>query len=107
MCTSQAVTIELTAGIVVYNALSPNDDGKNDVFFLQDINVLTETKDNKVSILNRWGDVVFEVEDYDNDTRVFRGLNKNGNELPAGTYYYKIEFTSGATSLTGFISLRR
>jgi hypothetical protein len=42
---------------------------------------------------------------YNNADRVFTGLNKNNKELPAGTYYYKVEF-SGKTK-TGYLSLKR
>lgn len=106
-CTTQVVTIELSAELVVYNALSPNGDNKNDVFIIGNIDNRPDTRENKVIILNRWGDVVFEVANYDNDTRAFRGRNRNGNELPAGTYYYRIEFLSGGEAMTGYLSLKR
>lgn len=51
----------------------------------------------------RW----FETENYDNVNKVFVGLNKNGNELPTGTYFYKLEFSSGGATRTGYLSLKR
>jgi gliding motility-associated-like protein len=92
--------------LVVYNAVSPNGDGMNDVFFIENIGDLTAAGDNKVVIYNRWGDVVFEANNYDNAITVFKGLNRNGNELPTGTYYYRIEI-AGSESMTGYISLKR
>ncbi|MBX2964150.1 MAG: gliding motility-associated C-terminal domain-containing protein [Cyclobacteriaceae bacterium] len=65
------------------------------------------TQQNRVSIYNRWGDLIFDIENYDNDTRVFAGLSNSGSELPSGTYYYKIEFTSGQPTINGFLSLKR
>ena len=53
------------------------------------------------------GSKVFEVENYNNDDQVFKGLNDNGNERPSGTYYYKIEFASGLKSETGYLALKR
>jgi len=106
-CVQQVITIEVAGDITVYNAISPNGDGKNDVFFIQYIDALPETQQNKVTILNRWGSVVFETTNYNNTSNVFRGLSNNGAELPSGTYYYVLEFSSGATKRTGFISLRR
>lgn len=100
------VTECTTTELVVYNAVSPNGDGKNDIFLIENISYLESTRENKVMIFNRWGDVVFEVDDYDNDTRVFMGLNSNGKELPTGTYYYRIEFETN-DSMNGFISLQR
>jgi gliding motility-associated-like protein len=103
-CTQQGLTIEVVGDVVVYNALSPNGDGLNDVFYLQYIDLVPETRTNTVTVFNRWGDLVFEVNDYDNNERAFRGLNKHGEKLPSGTYYYKIEYATG--SRTGFISLK-
>jgi hypothetical protein len=77
------------------------------VFFIEYINALPDTQQNKVTILNRWGSVVFEAVNYDNTNVVFRGLSDSGTELPSGTYYYVLEFSSGAAKRTGFISLRR
>lgn len=80
---------------------------KNDVFYLQYIEIIDATKTNKVTIFNRWGDVVFDVENYDNANRVFRGLSNDGKELPSGIYFYKVVFGGGAKGMDGFISLRR
>lgn len=106
-CTQQQLTIDLIGDVVVYNAMSPNGDGLNDTLIIQYIDLIEELRENKVTVYNRWGDVVFEVSNYDNINRAFRGLNKNGNELPAGNYFYKIEFKSGLSTKTGFISLKR
>ncbi len=101
------VTVNLSSEVVIFNAMSPNSDSKNDMFYIENIDKLPDTQNNKVTIFNRWGSVVFEVANYDNTNNVFRGLGKNGEELPPGTYYYSIEFSSGATKRTGFISLRK
>ena len=53
------------------------------------------------------GQLVFQTTDYDNVNRVFKGLNDNGDALPTGTYYYRMDFSSGAAGKTGFISLRK
>jgi gliding motility-associated-like protein len=106
-CTQQIVTIEVTGDVVVYNGLSPNGDDKNPFFILKYIDALPETKSNKVSIFNRWGDMVWEGVNYDNTNVVFAGQNKNGNDLATGTYFYKIEFTSAHPPITGYLSLKR
>lgn len=107
ICTQQELTVETGGDITVYNAVSPNADGKNDTFILQYIDVLPDAQNNKVTIFNRWGDVIFETENYDNEDRVFKGLNKGGNEVPSGTYFYKIEFSSGRATKTGHLLLKR
>jgi len=106
-CTQQEVTIEVVGEINVFNAVSPNGDGLNDLFTIQYVDMLPDTKNNRVTILNRWGSVVFETTNYDNNTNVFKGLSSDGKELPSGTYYYILEFESGASKQTGFLSLRK
>ena len=86
---------------------SPNSDGKNDDLEIENIDKLPETKDNKFTLFNRLGIVVFEATNYNNSTSEFRGLGKNGEELPSGTYYYVLEFTSGAPKRSGFIAVKK
>jgi len=93
-------------GIVVYNAVSPNKDGKNEILYISNIDGAS-TKDNRLTILDRWGSVVFEADNYDNSTHPFRGQSTEGTDLPSGTYYYKLEFKGSGEVQTGFLSLRR
>jgi gliding motility-associated-like protein len=88
--------------IIVYNAVSPNGDGLNDFLRIGNIENFPQ---NKFSLFNRWGDKVFEVEDYDNVERVFRGRSENYGELVSGTYFYILDLP-GAESLRGFISVK-
>ncbi len=110
-CADEELTILVgdveVADFLVYNAVSPNGDGKNDILYLQAVDVVEELKENQVTIFNRWGDVVFEVTNYDNATNVFKGLNKNGVELPSGNYHYRISFPKASKKVTGYISIRR
>jgi gliding motility-associated-like protein len=106
-CTQQKITIEVAGSVIVYNAVSPNGDGKNDVFVLEFIDVLSTTQHNQVQIFNRWGDQVFSITDYDNTTRVFAGISSDGKQLPPGTYFYKVTFPSGAKTLKGYLEIKR
>jgi gliding motility-associated-like protein len=106
-CTEQEITIETGGDITVYNAVSPNGDGKNEILLIQYIDVIPGAVKNKVTIFNRWGDVVFDVSNYNNTDRVFKGISNNGKELPSGTFYYKIEFMDGLKTKTGYLSLKR
>jgi gliding motility-associated-like protein len=74
---------------------------------IQNIETLPDTRENKVTIFNRWGDLIWEGVNYDNRSVVFTGLNKNGNEVASGTYFYKIEFPNGRETKTGFVTVRR
>lgn len=52
------------------------------------------------------GVAVWKGINYNNDTVVFKGLTNNGNELPSGTYFYKIEVGNSPVR-TGYIILKR
>jgi gliding motility-associated-like protein len=109
-CTQQQLDIDVVGDIEIFNAVSPNNDGKNDTFIIANIDKLPETQKNTVSIYNRWGSKVFEVDDYNNSTNVFKGLNDSGNELPSGTYFYKIQFLSPQTvprKTLGYLVIKR
>jgi gliding motility-associated-like protein len=106
LCTEQTFTIEVAGDIKVYNGMSPNNDKKNEIFFIQYIDVIPGMAKNTVSIYNRWGSVVFEITDYNNTTRVFKGLGNNGEELPSGTYFYKIAFEK-LEGRTGYFVIKR
>jgi len=111
VCIEQEFFIEVIGDITVYNGISPNGDGKNDTWIIEHIDLLPDTRINTVSIYNRWGDVVWEDSNYNNTSVVFEGINKNGGELPTGSYFYKIKFENRKGSLsstvTGYISLKR
>lgn len=104
VCTQAVITIEVEA-IIVNNAISPNGDGKNDTWQINNITSLGPQ--NTVSVFTRWGDKVFEVEDYNNTSVVFSGLSNNGNELANGVYFYRIEFKNGRETLTGYLLIKR
>ncbi len=107
-CTSQQFEINVIGEIEIFNAMSANGDMLNPVFLIQNIHLLPDTQNNKVTIYNRWGSKVFEVENYNNTTNVFKGFNDNGNELPSGTYFYKIVFPSTQEKeKTGYLVLKR
>jgi gliding motility-associated-like protein len=106
-CARQQLTIEVTGDIVVYNAISPNGDLLNASWLIKNIELLPGTRDNKVTLYNRWGDEVFSVVNYNNQDKAFKGIGNGGNELPTGTYFYRIEFTGGRQPKTGYLVLRR
>lgn len=91
--------------IVVYNAVSPNGDGLNEFLIIGNIE---NYPGNKFTLFNRWGDKVFEIENYDNQERVFRGRANIGGDgaLVNGTYYYVIETGPNGPKVNGFIAVR-
>jgi len=92
--------------ILVHQGLSPNGDGIND--FLQ-IDGILAYPENKLSIMNRSGQLVFESKGYDNSTKVFDGhSNKTGAMQLPGTYFYSLDYTvkGEIKHKTGFIVLK-
>lgn len=106
-CTQQVLDIEVVGAVVVYNGVTPDGDGKNDFLLIKYIDIVEGAQHNDVTIFNRWGDVVFNVSNYNNDDRVFRGISNGGSDLPSGTYFYKVEFAGAIKPLTGFLTLKR
>lgn len=72
----------------VYHAFSPNNDGLNDLFIIPGI---TRFADNHVYFFNRWGQLVWDAEKYDNVKVVWDGRDKTGVPLTPGTYFYVID----------------
>ena len=88
---------------LIPNAISPNGDGKNDVWKLDFLSLLYPNAE--VEIYSRWGENVFSSQGY---TTQWDGTY-NGNKLPVGTYYYvlKLNDSAGSEPIKGGILLIR
>jgi gliding motility-associated-like protein len=62
--------------------LTPNGDNVNDILVIEGIE---QYPDNELTIVNRWGDIVFKAKPYMND---WGGEGTNGGLLTQGTYYF-------------------
>ena len=61
---------------------------------------------NTMFIYNRWGNIVYEVENYNTTTfwdGTFKGTGKN---VPDGTYFYVLQI-EGKDDVQGFIEVHR
>ena len=98
---------EIDATLKVYNGVSANGDGKNDFFIIDCIEYFP---DNKVTIYNRDGTLVYEAERYNNIDVRFEGasnVGRNGLKLPVGTYFYFIDKGDGSEKIQGYLELVR
>jgi gliding motility-associated-like protein/uncharacterized repeat protein (TIGR01451 family) len=98
----------------IFNLVTPNGDGLNDFFEIRGVENFPNTF---VRIYNRWGVLVFETENYENNVdsdRVFKGFSRGritiqrNIRLPIGTYYYIINFRGenpGKSSYSGYLYL--
>ena len=89
---------------IIPTVVTLNNDGVNETWIVPELS-LHQNAENKVSILNRWAQVVWEGTNYDNTNTVWRGDNMRGVLLPAGTYFYRIQ--SNSEEKTGYIELLR
>jgi uncharacterized repeat protein (TIGR01451 family) len=97
--------------IKVFNAVSADEDGFNDTLYIQGIECYPS---NTVQVFNRWGVKVFDVQGYDNSSKVFRGMSEgrvtaNQSEgLPNGTYFYVLNYVDlngSGISKSGYLHL--
>ena len=88
------------------NGFSPNGDGTNDYFV---IDGLSKYPENTLFIYNRWGNLVYKKQDYDNkwDGKSNVSGIYFGRTLPNGTYYYILDLKIDDKPLNGFVVIRR
>ena len=75
---------------LIPNAISPNGDGKNDVWKLEFLN--TTYPNMEVNIYNRWGENIYHSIGYSNP---WDGTYK-GEKLPIATYYYVLNLNDAS-----------
>ena len=84
--------------LVIRNAFSPNGDGVNDKWVIDNLSLYP---DNQLTLINRWGNEVLTVKDYQNDW--------DGSQLAEGTYYYilKVNMCGEYSTFNGYITILR
>jgi gliding motility-associated-like protein len=90
--------INVSNVVAINNVITPNGDGKNDVFL---IDGLQNYPNNKLSIFDRSGRLVFTTVNYQSN---WNGM-LNGKKLNEDAYYYVIELGMGILPLRGSISI--
>lgn len=93
----------------IFNALTPNGDGKNDFF---QIDGIENYPNNVLRIFNRWGVLVYEAESYGSGSTRFNGQSQGQGTiakeraLPSGTYFYTLTFSGtnpGQKNYSGYL----
>jgi gliding motility-associated-like protein len=76
--------------VVVHDVITPNGDGLNDTWVIEHI---TDHPGSRVMVFDKWGDKLFESNNYANDWA--------GNDLPDGTYFYVVKLNLTHTNRSG------
>jgi gliding motility-associated-like protein len=84
------------ATVLAPNIITSNGDGVNDLVAFR---YLEFYPNNRVSILNRWGNPVFQEEGYQNDW--------DPRDLTEGVYFYHVIINDGEQELQGFFHLEK
>ncbi|MDB5286503.1 MAG: hypothetical protein JWR05_1452 [Mucilaginibacter sp.] len=97
-CTAtKSIHVILIPTIFIPNTITPNGDSVNDLWVIKELVGLP----NQLQIYNRLGATVYSAKNYDN---TWNGTYK-GKDLPAGIYYYTINFAK--TVRSGYIAIIR
>ncbi len=94
---SSAVSVSVTGALNIPNTFTPNGDGVNDTWEIDQINQYPNCT---VTVFNKMGNKVFESVGY---TQPWQGKFKE-NDLPFDVYYYVIDVKCGSL-LKGWIAL--
>jgi gliding motility-associated-like protein len=93
-----SVTID---NLNIPNVITPNEDLVNDQLILD--NLFVDCTSFDLIILNRWGNIVYEMT---NTSSPFSGKDLNGKDLEAGIYFYKLT-TNDNKVVSGHITVIR
>jgi gliding motility-associated-like protein len=100
-CTAEdSLYVKILRPVKVPNAFSPNGDGTNDTWIIDN---LVDYPGAKVDVFNRYGQLIFSSTGYSNP---WDGTIK-GKPLPLATYYYIITLNNGFKPLNGSITIIR
>lgn len=101
ICKNDTIIFALVQNMFISEGFTPNGDGINDYFIVETI----IPGDIQLKVFNRWGDRVFESNNYQNDWSGRTNSNLSiGEELPAGTYFYQIRFGNGEVA-TNYVTI--
>ncbi|UWY28023.1 gliding motility-associated C-terminal domain-containing protein [Flavobacterium sp. TR2] len=110
---SSVTNNNVESDIQVFNAISPNGDGRNDKMIIEG---LDNYQYNTLEIFNRWGVKVYSTENYGQNGNYFIGISEGratinqDSKLPTGTYFYVLKYVDAngnAKEKAGYLYLVR
>jgi gliding motility-associated-like protein len=108
LCAEADIVVEVIfTQLRVYQAVSPNGDGSNDYWRIDDIE---KFPNNTVRLFDRFNNLIYEKKGYTNEDKPWQGESNKGinkAEVPEGTYFYTIDLGTGRKLLSGYLVLKR
>ncbi len=105
------VDLNCNIDFLIPQFISPNNDGFNDTWI---IDFITEYPNSSVKIFNRWGGLVYQMDNYDNswDGTSNKGQKVNTSDsqdgiIPSATYFYIVDKGNGDDPYTGYLYIRK
>ncbi|MCB0488432.1 MAG: HYR domain-containing protein [Cyclobacteriaceae bacterium] len=104
-CSFRVTVTSSEIGLVISKVLTPDGDGTNDTWRVENIDQYSSL----VRIVDRWGGLIYEAENYNNSSVCWDGTSKSGSRAPTGTYFYvmKVQRAGVTEEYKGFIELIR
>lgn len=110
-CSSEVThTVVIEQDLIFPNVITPNGDGINDVFAIENLNTNVNEEDpdgyrnNRLQIFDRWGKKVYDAKNYDTyakDGTIYPGSQIfDGSTLSDGVYYYSFHYKGKAKTIT-------
>ena len=100
-CVEQyTVEVGYTSDLYIPNIFTPNDDGQNDTFYLLNLENYGENSGVRMKITNRWGNVIYQSDNYTNVDAW------DGGDYPDGVYFYHL-ILPGNVEHTGWVEIWR
>lgn len=78
------------------NIITPNNDGNNDVFVVTNLELVP---DNQFTVLNRWGNVIFQKNNYSNSDPF------SCTDCSEGVYFYQFTSHKSGKVYSGFLTV--
>lgn len=110
-CASEIThTVVIETDLIFPNVITPNGDGINDVWAIENLNTNINPEDpdgyrnNRLIIHDRWGKKVYDAKNYDTyakDGTIYPGSQVfDGSGLNDGVYYYSFQYKGKAKTIT-------
>ncbi len=93
--------IDTKTDLIIYNVFTPNGDGFNDLWHIDNLFLY---ENNEVNIFDRLGGLIYSTKEYHNNE--WDGTHK-GKKSPTGIYYFVLKLKDRASVYTGDITIFR